>query len=469
VIPSVGYTGNPNADTFLQIYGDAYLSYAGDLSLPMFYAGSTGYASHGRYVFWSSAEDKLIVLEQADSTAKLAADYGVTVYPLTTSVVGCSYSLGGNSATFDYHGGLNTVNVTTGAACTWNAVSNASWISVSSGAIGFGPNTVGFTVAPNIGYTARNGTITIAGNTYTVTQGAAPTSQAQPISVSPSSGSASRQLFSFLARDAQGAANIRYTQFLISHSGTNAANGCYISYDPVGNVFYLLSDDITQWYGLQGGSANTIGNGQCTIYGATSGSTKVGTDLTTNVDISFRSGFAGQKTIYQFSEDNLGNGSGWASLGTWNDTGDPNVVELMSLTPNSGTGLSQTFTAVIKDGNGGTTIPFAELIITAQPIGSFSGNGCFIFYAQASNAFFLLDDSAKTFSGLIAGSAGSVSNSQCTLHGSGSGGVASGPNLTVTYNLTFSAGFAGIKPIYMQAADNNSVIEVWHQIATWNP
>ena len=63
--------------------------------------------------------------------------------------------------------------------------------------------------------------------------------------------------------------------------------------------------------------------------------------------------------------------------------------------------------------------------MTAQPIGSFSGNGCFIFYAQAANVFFLLNDSATAFSGLVAGSAGSVSNSQCTFHGVGSGGTAS--------------------------------------------
>src|SRR5437764_15493036 len=127
------------------------------------------------------------------------------------------------------------------------------------------------------------------------------------------------------------------------------------------------------------------------------------------------------------------------------------------------------FTAVIRDGDGATTIPFAELVMTAQPINSFSGNGCFIFYAQASNVFYLLNDSATAFSGLVAGSATSVSNSQCTLHGTGSGGVASGSNLVVTYNLTFSPGFAGTKQIYMQAADDYSTIEVWHQIGTWNP
>jgi hypothetical protein len=156
-------------------------------------------------------------------------------------------------------------------------------------------------------------------------------------------------------------------------------------------------------------------------------------------------------------------------MGTWNDTGDPSAVELISLSPNSGTGLSQTFTAVIRDGDGATTIPFAELVMTAQPINSFSGNGCFIFYARASNVFFLLNDSATAFSGLVAGSAGSVSNSQCTLHGTGSGGTASGSDLTVTYNLTFTAGFAGTKQIYMQAADNTGIIEVWHLIAAWNP
>ena len=77
-----------------------------------------------------------------------------------------------------------------------------------------------------------------------------------------------------MARDGVGANSIQYAQFLFSKSGLSALNACYISYDPVANVFYLLSDDMTQWYGLLGGSANTIGNAQCTIYGATSGSSQ---------------------------------------------------------------------------------------------------------------------------------------------------------------------------------------------------
>jgi len=296
-----------------------------------------------------------------------------------------------------------------------------------------------------------------------------PTTGAQPITVGPSSGTSGRQSFDFVARDALGANSILYTQFLFSKAGLNALNGCYISYDPAGNVFYLLSDDLTQWYGLLGGTANTVGNAQCVIHGSTSGSSKAGTDLTVHLDVSFHAGFAGLKTIYQFSGDTLNVGSGWQPVGTWNDNGDPNAVELISLSPNTGTGFTQTFTSVTKDGDGATTIPFVEFVMTGQPVNSFTGNGCFIFYARAANVFFLLNDAATAFSGLVAGSAGSVGNSHCTLNGVGSGGTAVGSNLTVTFNLTFSAGFAGTRQIYMQAADDTNNIEVWHLMGTWNP
>ncbi len=289
---------------------------------------------------------------------------------------------------------------------------------------------------------------------------------AQPISVSPASGSAGRQVFNFVAQNALGANSIQYTQFLYSKSGINALNACYISYDPTANVFYLLSDDTTQWYGLSGGSGNNIGNAQCTIYGATSGSTKSGLDLTVYVDIGFRSGFAGLKNVYQFSGDTMGEGSGWQLMGTWSDTGDSNLVEIVLLTPNSGGGLSQTFTAVVKEGGGGNTIAFAQLVMNAGLNGY---KACFIHYDRASNVFYLLNDTGTGWFGLFAGSATQVQNSQCILQGVGSGGTVSGSNLTITYNLSFTGSFTGARQIYMQAVDQTSIIEVWHQIASWTP
>lgn len=285
-----------------------------------------------------------------------------------------------------------------------------------------------------------------------------------PVSVSPSSGSSGRQLFTFTARDVSGFESIQYAQFLFSRNGINALNACYVSYDPVANVFYLLSDDETQWYGLFGGDNKTTGNAQCTIWGATSGVTKSGTDVVVHIDMSFRSGFAGSKNIYQFVGDTAGGTSGWTLMGTHNDTGDPSAVEVTSYSPNSGSGASQTFTAVVHDGDGANTIAFAQFVMN----GSLNGyNGCFIHYDRASNVFFLLNDSGTDWFGMFAGTATQVSNSQCTLHGSGSNGTVSGSNLTITYQLDFAPSFSGPKVTNMQAVDNTGVIEVWHQVGTW--
>ncbi|MBX3205946.1 MAG: immunoglobulin domain-containing protein [Labilithrix sp.] len=82
----------------------------------------------------------------------------------------CSLSLGSTSATPGSAGGTSSFNVSaSNAACGWNAVSNAAWITnVTSG--GTGSGTVNYTVAANTGV-ARTGTITAAGQTFTVTQG----------------------------------------------------------------------------------------------------------------------------------------------------------------------------------------------------------------------------------------------------------------------------------------------------------
>jgi hypothetical protein len=83
---------------------------------------------------------------------------------------GCLSSLNPSSATAAAAGGNGTVPVTASAGCGWTAVSNATWITVISGASGSGNGTVGYAVAPDTG-ALRVGTITIADQTFTVTQG----------------------------------------------------------------------------------------------------------------------------------------------------------------------------------------------------------------------------------------------------------------------------------------------------------
>lgn len=85
-------------------------------------------------------------------------------------------------------GGTGSIAVTAATGCAWTATSNAAWISITSGASGTGPGSVGFSASANTSLSARTGTITVAGQTFTVTQsGAACTFTIAPASASFSS------------------------------------------------------------------------------------------------------------------------------------------------------------------------------------------------------------------------------------------------------------------------------------------
>ncbi len=107
-----------------------------------------------------------------------------TTASATVTVHPCTYTLGASSASLA--ASASTGNVSVASSCAWTATSNASWISITSGASGSGNGTVAYTVAANTDTTARTGTLTIAGKTFTVTQGIAPpacTLSANPASI----------------------------------------------------------------------------------------------------------------------------------------------------------------------------------------------------------------------------------------------------------------------------------------------
>ena len=83
----------------------------------------------------------------------------------------CTYSIAPLNQSVNANANTGTVAVTAGTACAWTATSNAPWLSVTSGATGTGNGSVGFSIAANPG-AARTGTLTIAGQTFTVTQAA---------------------------------------------------------------------------------------------------------------------------------------------------------------------------------------------------------------------------------------------------------------------------------------------------------
>ena len=83
----------------------------------------------------------------------------------------CDYTLTPASAGISAAGGPGTVQVTTGARCSWTATSNAAWIRVIRPAVlATGPGPAEYTVEPNPAAAPRTGAITIANKQFTVSQ-----------------------------------------------------------------------------------------------------------------------------------------------------------------------------------------------------------------------------------------------------------------------------------------------------------
>jgi hypothetical protein len=82
---------------------------------------------------------------------------------------GCTVSISPSSQAVPSSGGSGSFSVNASGSCAWSATTNVPWISIASGSSGAGPGTVQFTVAANTGG-GRTGTISVAGQTFTVTQ-----------------------------------------------------------------------------------------------------------------------------------------------------------------------------------------------------------------------------------------------------------------------------------------------------------
>src|SRR5208337_1346488 len=161
-------TGATN-DTTIEFFGQQYLAVVGSISIPKFTSGSNSYDAHGRYLFWNAAGNRLFALIQADQTSGFVNDYAVYMVSLNG---GCNTSLDSSTANVTAAGGNFTAGVTANAGCAWKATSSASWLTISANALSAGPATVSYIVDPNPTTSTRAATITVDGNTLTVTQAA---------------------------------------------------------------------------------------------------------------------------------------------------------------------------------------------------------------------------------------------------------------------------------------------------------
>jgi MYXO-CTERM domain-containing protein len=103
----------------------------------------------------------------ARSGSLTVAGQAVTISQAT----GCAISIAPTTATASATSGSGSISVTASdPACTWTAMANDAWISGVT-ASGTGSGTVAYTYASNVGV-ARSGSLTVAGQTVTISQAA---------------------------------------------------------------------------------------------------------------------------------------------------------------------------------------------------------------------------------------------------------------------------------------------------------
>ena len=95
-------------------------------------------------------------------------------FTLTQSAAGGSLSVVPLAADISAAGTISgSVTVAAGAGCGWTATANNNWIRITAGATGLGAGLVSYAVDSNIGNcVARTGTLSIAGQTFTINQAA---------------------------------------------------------------------------------------------------------------------------------------------------------------------------------------------------------------------------------------------------------------------------------------------------------
>ncbi|MBZ5538694.1 MAG: FG-GAP-like repeat-containing protein [Acidobacteriia bacterium] len=94
------------------------------------------------------------------------------VFTVSQEGASCTYTITPTSQNVGPKQSTGSISVTAPIGCAWTARSNSGWISITSGISGNGNGTVNYLADANSSPNPRNGTLTIAGQIFTVTQGA---------------------------------------------------------------------------------------------------------------------------------------------------------------------------------------------------------------------------------------------------------------------------------------------------------
>jgi phosphatidylserine/phosphatidylglycerophosphate/cardiolipin synthase-like enzyme/regulation of enolase protein 1 (concanavalin A-like superfamily) len=172
------YTLSPNAQAIAAVGGGASVAVATGSTCDWTAASNDpwitvtgGAAGTGNGVVSVSVEGN------AGDARSGSATIGGQTFTISQAAAGCTYSIAPASVSIAADGSSTMVTISVRSGCAWTATANVPWLSVTSPASGTGNGNVVIAASANTG-AARSGTATVAGQTFTVSQGAPPCSYA---------------------------------------------------------------------------------------------------------------------------------------------------------------------------------------------------------------------------------------------------------------------------------------------------
>jgi hypothetical protein len=169
------FTLNPTAASFAAAGGTGSVAIAANPS-----SASWTATSNASWITITSAKSgagpATLAYSVAANTSTSSRTGTLTIAGITFTVsqaaaqANCTYKIALSPVQSGPKGYTGSVSVTTQPGCQWTAVSNTSWISITSGAAGAGSGTAFYLADPNPARTTRVGTMTVAGFTISLTE-----------------------------------------------------------------------------------------------------------------------------------------------------------------------------------------------------------------------------------------------------------------------------------------------------------
>jgi hypothetical protein len=314
--------------------------------------------------WWDSTKSASATITLTDPPTAIAATSGSSQNTMVTTAFASALQ----ATVTDYAG-----NPVSDASVTFTAPgSGASGTFAGSLTATVQTSSSGVATAPTLTANANAGNYTVTASVPGVTTSASfnLTNLPPPSIIPPNpliSGSGPFRNFSLTANDPNGARSIQVMDIGFMNVSGGAVK-CIVEYVPSTAAFYLVGTG-DQAGPLPAGSTGSIHNTTCVLTQPTASPS--GSQATMNFLVTFNETAVDLVNyVLAFVQDVNGVNSGWQEIGTWTTSFVTQPPAVTSVSPSSGSGLSQTFTAIYNDPNGVGNISEAVLAIGPQLTGT---------------------------------------------------------------------------------------------------